>query len=450
MDDLLSLKQALRVGPQACVAFSGAGGKTTALFRLARELRAASPTVLVTTTTHFSVSQPALGDHHLRLSGPEDLPAGGLPEGVVVLTSDRTVGERIAGLEGAALQRLHALARANGAPLLIEADGSRMRPLKAPAPHEPAIPPFTETAVVVAGLSALGQPLTETWVHRPERYAALAGLEPGREIDAAAVVRVLTHPQGGLQGIPPAARRIVMLNQVETDGQRAAGGSMADALLDAYDSVVLAAVTGDPPVGLVREPVGAVVLAAGASSRMGTPKPLLDWGGKPLVVRAAETALAAGCRPVVVVTGAGGEAVQAAVAHLPVRCVHNPAWQGGQSTSVRAGLAALPEQVGAALFLLVDQPFVSAPLLRGLIDLHAETLVPIVAPLIDGQRGNPVLFDRSTFTDFDRLTGDVGARPLFSRHRAAWLPWHDPRALMDLDTLEAYQRSLPGEDQGLE
>ena len=69
------------------------------------------------------------------------------------------------------------------------------------------------------------------------------------------------------------------------------------------------------------------------------------------------------------------------------------------------------------MFLLVDQPFVSAPLVRMLVEEHARTLAPIVAPLIDEQRGNPVLFDRMTFADFAALEGDVGARPLFARYR---------------------------------
>jgi molybdenum cofactor cytidylyltransferase len=107
-------------------------------------------------------------------------------------------------------------------------------------------------------------------------------------------------------------------------------------------------------------------------------------------------------------------------------------------------LAELPPNVGGAVFLLVDQPFVSPPLIRALVEEHARTLAPIVAPLIDDQRGNPVLFDQVTFQDFEALTGDVGARPLFARYRPVWVPWHDARALADVDTWEDYQRLREG------
>jgi probable selenium-dependent hydroxylase accessory protein YqeC len=113
------------------------------------------------------------------------------------------------------MDRLLALADDFRVPLLIEADGSRMRPLKAPGEHEPPIPAFATQVVVVAGLTALGQPLTSDWVHRPERFAALSGLEMGQAITSEAVARALSHLSGGLKNIPAGARRVVLLNQAD-------------------------------------------------------------------------------------------------------------------------------------------------------------------------------------------------------------------------------------------
>jgi len=99
-----------------------------------------------------------------------------------LFTGPKVEAERTAGLSLEALQRLYEIADSAHCPLLIEADGSRQRPLKAPASHEPVIPNWVDTVAVVAGLSALGSPLTEKWVHRPERFAALSGLSPGEII----------------------------------------------------------------------------------------------------------------------------------------------------------------------------------------------------------------------------------------------------------------------------
>jgi molybdenum cofactor cytidylyltransferase len=169
---------------------------------------------------------------------------------------------------------------------------------------------------------------------------------------------------------------------------------------------------------------------------------MLTWQGVPLVRKVALTALEAGLNPVVVVIGAYGDQVQTAVQDLPVVVVYNSDWSEGQSTSVQIGLKALPERIGGAVFLLADQPCVSAGLLNALMEGHAQTFSPIVAPIIEGRRGNPVLFDRVTFPHLFSLHGDVGGRALFSHFPPWWVRWDDSRVLFDVDTPEDYQRLL--------
>ena len=193
------------------------------------------------------------------------------------------------------------------------------------------------------------------------------------------------------------------------------------------------------------ESVAGIILAAGASQRMGQPKPLLLWRGKPFICHVARTALDAGLAPVVIVIGAHADEVRSALADLPVEIVYNPNWAEGQSTSVQAGLQALPPETTAAIFLLADQPRIPVELVRALMARHAQTQPPIVAPMIEGRRGNPVLFDYSVFPDLMSLQGDAGGRLIFSRYPAAHVPWHDPNLLLDVDTLEDYERLLSSE-----
>jgi molybdenum cofactor cytidylyltransferase len=192
----------------------------------------------------------------------------------------------------------------------------------------------------------------------------------------------------------------------------------------------------------VYESVAGIILAAGAAKRMGQPKPLLMWRGEPFIRHVARTAVAAGLSPVVIVGGAHTTDIQAAVAGWPVTVVYNAEWAEGQSTSVRCGLQTLPPEIGAAIFLLADQPHCPVELVRGLIERHAQSPAPIVAPLIGERRGNPVLFDRSTFDDLRSLRGDVGGRAVFARHAITYLPWHDVSLLLDVDTPEDYQRLM--------
>jgi len=193
------------------------------------------------------------------------------------------------------------------------------------------------------------------------------------------------------------------------------------------------------------ESVAGIILAAGASQRMGQPKPLLLWRGKSFICHVARTALDAGLAPVVIVIGAHADEVRSALADLPVEIVYNPNWAEGQSTSVQAGLQALPPETTAAIFLLADQPRIPVELVRALMARHAQTQPPIVAPMIEGKRGNPVLFDYGVFPDLMSLQGDAGGRLIFSRYPAAYVPWHDPNLLLDVDTFEDYEQLLSSE-----
>jgi len=190
--------------------------------------------------------------------------------------------------------------------------------------------------------------------------------------------------------------------------------------------------------------VAAVILAAGRSTRMGGPNKLLaEIGGRPLVRIAAEEALASRARPVIVVTGHQREKVEAALEGLDVRPVHNPNFAEGLSTSVKAGLAAVPGDVDGAIVCLGDMPQVGAALIEKLMaafDPAHGALV--VIPTIEGKRGNPVVWSRRFFPELMALDGDVGARHLIGRYPEAVVevPLTGTAALVDVDTPEALVR----------
>jgi len=185
--------------------------------------------------------------------------------------------------------------------------------------------------------------------------------------------------------------------------------------------------------------IAGIILAAGGSERLGCPKQLLPWEGKPFVWQVASSALSADLSPVIVVTGAHHQAVEKALTDLPVEIVYNPDWENGMSTTMKAGLRALPEGCEGVVLLLSDQPQISPLLIRGLIEFRARHKAPITAPQIGGQRGNPVLFGRETLDALMKITGDMGGRPLFKEYDVDWLPWIDDRILMDVDTEEDLQ-----------
>ena len=428
----MNISQALRYTPPSSIALVGSGGKTTLLFQLAREL---VPPVITAATSHLHTDQIKLADSHWKGTGPEEL--AGLEANLqgVMLVTGPIKGDRTRGLNNDTIGWLHQICKNHALPLLIEADGSRQHPLKAPAEHEPPIPDFVEMVVVVAGMSGIGKPLTGKTVYNLELFSALSKLAPGEIITPEALATVLIHAAGGFKNIPRAARRVVLLNQADTYNLQSQGQAMAGNLLPGYHSVVIASLQ-QFQIHSVYEPTAGIVLAAGEARRFGRPKQVQDYNGQPFVRNTALSALASGLSPVVIVTGAYADEVEAAVQDLTVIIAHNEQWQSGQSSSIRVGLHRLPAECGAAIFLLADQPQVRTPILRALIERHARDLAPIVAPLVNGQRANPVLFDRITFPHLNSLSGDVGGRAIFPKYPVTYLPWHDESLLIDIDTPE--------------
>ena len=335
----MNLAQSLRISKTPPLSpFVGAGGKTTALFQLARELDAP---VIVTATTHLGIWQIPLADKHIIANTPAAVEVIAHRLDGVTLVTGEIKDDRTEPLDKKVLAWLREFCEHHSLSLLIEADGSRQKPLKAPAEHEPAIPEFAELVVQVVGLSGLGKPLGEEFVHRPEIFARLSGLQSGETITPEALTRVLTHPEGGLKNIPPAARRVILLNQADTPELQAQADTISKNLLSTYNSVIIACLE-EKKIYAVCEPIAGIVLAAGESTRFGQPKQLLDWRGEPFVRAVAKTALEAGLSPVIVVTGANAEQVEVAVQDLPVQIVRNPEWQSGQASSIKAGLRPHP------------------------------------------------------------------------------------------------------------
>lgn len=207
---------ALPFSPAPVVAFVGGGGKTSAMFRLAADLVAASRRVITTTTTHIAADQLALAPSHLlpAVATPDRITAALAQHHHLLITeaADLTIGRA----KGVPVTLVSSLAQQGLADaILVEADGSRTLPFKAPAPYEPVIPAESTHVVIVVGVDVFGRPLDETTVHRPALVSALTNCPLGAPVTPQVVAGVLAHPQGGLKGIPAGGQVAVLLNKVD-------------------------------------------------------------------------------------------------------------------------------------------------------------------------------------------------------------------------------------------
>jgi molybdenum cofactor cytidylyltransferase len=201
----------------------------------------------------------------------------------------------------------------------------------------------------------------------------------------------------------------------------------------------------------------AIILAAGSSSRMGggRHKLLLPLHNRPVLAHVLDAVLASQARPVVLLLGHQAEQVRAHIAsyvtHPDVSVIENPHYLQGMSTSMRQGIQRLQitgytkspdKEVDSALVLLGDQPLITAQDIDTLIATYRSSGKKIIAPIYEGKRGNPILFDASLFPELLEVTGDEGGRSVLERHRdeIATVEMGNPLANIDVDTWEAYQR----------
>jgi probable selenium-dependent hydroxylase accessory protein YqeC len=213
---MVTLHEALGLRDHDVVAFVGAGGKTTAMFRLARELRADRTTVVVTTTTKILIPPPspdlrvvierersALIASVARLIAHEPIP---------VVARETTADGKLIGIPPEWVTDLAELPGLRH--VLVEADGAARKPFKAPRDGEPMIPSAATVVVAVVGVDALGEPLSAV-AHRPEQVMALTGLAADDRLDARAIARVLLDPRGIAKGAPRGARIVSLLNKAD-------------------------------------------------------------------------------------------------------------------------------------------------------------------------------------------------------------------------------------------
>ncbi len=222
----VSLLDSLCLGEGGVISIVGAGGKTTLLERLARDIQERGETVLVTTTTKIIMPSGAPADQAIiaRQAGDVMKQAMSLLSKYRRLTAACSYLSRENKLVGFPVEEITALEKESLFRwILVEADGARHLPLKAPASHEPVIPPSSRHVIAVAGLEAIGKPLSEEWVFRSHLFAGLTGLPPGARITAQAVAVAISHASGIMKGCPPGAGRIVFLNKAETDERRESG-----------------------------------------------------------------------------------------------------------------------------------------------------------------------------------------------------------------------------------
>lgn len=195
-------------------------------------------------------------------------------------------------------------------------------------------------------------------------------------------------------------------------------------------------------------PVGAVVLAAGESRRMGQSKMVLPWGQTTVIGHIAEVLLASGISEIRVVTGSGRDKVEKALSHLPIQTVYNPDYANDDMAfSLRAGLTAFGENIQAALVVLGDQPQIEIGTVNTLLETYLTTPHPLIVPSYQHRRGHPWLVARGLWAELMSIELPATLRDFLNIHadRIHYVNIKSPGILKDMDTPDDYARERPPE-----
>jgi molybdenum cofactor cytidylyltransferase len=263
-----------------------------------------------------------------------------------------------------------------------------------------------------------------------------------------ALACLLTHPQGGLKGVPDSARIAPFINKVETDGRLSAARQVARHALHAprVDRIVIGAVHSQWPVAEVYRRVTAVVLAAGQGTRMGQTKQLLPWGETTALGQTLRNLQSSAVHNITVVVGHEAEPVAGVAAAAGVPIVYNPDYAAGEMlSSLKAAVRKVPSGCAAVLVVLADQPMVEPETIDLLLAAYWQGRGELIAPFFEGRRGNPVLIGRPYFEELLDLPPERAPRDLLRKYAAEVVPVpvETDTILRDLDDLDEYERWRP-------
>ena len=438
----------LETGKKEMICLVGAGGKTSAMFQLARELSSKGKKVLATTTTAIYYPERNQYDEIL-ISEQESLDLFDNRSNGCITVFGRSLSSegKLLGVNPEFLDSIFLKDIFDY--IIIEGDGSKGRSIKAPAEHEPVIPSHTTKLMGLIGLDSIGKEICSENVHRPELFCSIIGCCQGDIIDTDIISKLIVHKLGLFKATPVLSERYLILNKADAEGERVAAASIVEKLLDIGFSpagIVISSIKNSSFQNAVKM-ISGIILASGLSRRMGADKLLLPVGGVPIIERVIAAASQSILGEIIMVCAS--DAIASIGRGYGAKIVYNAEPLMGQSHSVRLGVENSCKSSDGLMFLVGDQPFITESIINSMVDSFTPVSCSAVVPLYNGKRGNPVIFDSSLREKLLRLCGDSGGRVLLEELEESIITvsFEDEKLGLDIDTLEEYEAVIKLEDE---
>ncbi|KMT22080.1 selenium cofactor biosynthesis protein YqeC [Clostridium cylindrosporum] len=417
------------------ISFVGGGGKTSHMFTLAKELKNFGR-VLVTTTTKIFLPSKDEYDNLIVLDNESNEIFNESIDGITLLAKEINSENKVVGVDKTILDDIYIKGLYKF--ILVEADGAKCKPLKAPKEGEPIIPSKTNINIGIIGFDALDKKVEDV-CFRDDIFTSITGKSGKELVDDDSILSLINNKFGLFKNTPNKCKRFFIVSKCDTNLSENRAIVLLKKVMktEDVDRVFISSIFEGKFKRICIDVCG-IVMASGLSRRMGSNKLIMKVNDEPMVETVIKEATLSHLKKVIVVYNK--DEVLNIIKNYHVDCIYNPSPETGQSISVKLGLnESDKEDYIGFMFFVSDQPFITSTLINKILSEFVEKVDNIVIPIYNGKNGTPVVFPSYLREEFKSLDGDNGGREIIrNSQKVTKLKIENARLGMDVDTPEVY------------
>lgn len=414
----------------AMISFVGGGGKTSTMFALANYLKKFG-SVLITTTTKIFMPNSNQYDNLINLETCKDI---NKYSGITLLAGGINSDNKVIGVESSLLDEIYIKGLFKF--IIVECDGAKNMPIKAPNDGEPIIPLLTNINIGIVGIDSIGRPLSQVCFRQEIFKANILNCE---YVSNEAIINLINSENGLFKNTPKKCKKYFVLNKCDSNEDKSLGENILKnvrCLSDVNKTFISSIHKGE--FYHKGENILGIIMASGFSKRMGKNKLLMKIDNTSMIRRVAKEVSYSKIEDIVLVYS--DENVKNEVVDLPINTSFNNSPESGQSMSIKIGLNSYEKEYDGYMFFVGDQPFIDSSTINNIINIFNENKNYIVIPEYNGKKGNPVIFPKYLKNQLLDINGDKGGRIVIEQcEKINKVAIKDIRCGIDIDTVDEFK-----------
>lgn len=415
------------------ISITGGGGKTTSMFKLGKELLSKGKKVLISTTTAIFKPRKDCYENLYLTKNTDYKDIRGSASGLTIIGKEISKNGKLMGISGEIIDEIFKMKTFDY--IIVEADGSKRKSIKAPASHEPVIPSLSTQIIALIGMDCLYKKIYEENVHRADKFCSVTNSKIGDLITEDTIYSLIISKDGIFKGSPIKSKKHLILNKVENEERERVCQEIKDkALLNKIDINIISGSMGK------QARVTGIIMASGFSRRMKTDKLLLKLGDKTVLERVIDACMASQLDEVLVVYRS--EKIKDIANSYDLKVVLNEKASRGQSESIKVGINNIDSNTDGIMFIVADQPLLDSETIDVLINKFKTHQGQIIIPRYGETTGNPTIFPATFKDQLNSLLGDRGGREIINKNLklVSYVDVKNHKAGMDMDTAVEYEK----------